>query len=434
MTTTVLAADTILPVRRSRVASSLSLLCFSLFSAAAMHTLLAPLQEVVKADLHLSDLQISLIQGVAVSIPVALLSLPIGWLTDVSSRARMMKIMMVLSVIGAVITVFAQDFTLLFVSRMLTGMGAVCILPVALSMASDLSSPQTRGRATLIVALGQKIGIAVAFILGGVLYGKLATSTTLPFLGEISSWREISLFFAIAGGISGFVLLWLIEPARHEQEITKPLALWPAIVDLWQHRYVMTPLFIGQMTVVMADAAAAIWAAPVLIRDYHQQPAQFGPWMGMVILFGGILGAIAGGVLADVGQKSKMRGGLLLSAVIAAVIAVPASLFPILPGVTDFAWAMAILIFCGSLTGLVTAVAIGVYLPNELRGLCLGLFVVLGAVVGLAGAPVIVSLISTALGGESHVAMALAITGTVTSFIAVIGFVVAILRVRKTRG
>ena len=435
METPTLTIDAAVPAPpRPAAAASLSLLCFALFAAAAMQMIFAPFQEAIKGDLKISDFQISLIAGVATSIPVALLSLPIGWLTDISSRARLMKWMTLATVAGAVLTVFAHDFTLMFIARMMTGLGAFCALPVALSMASDLSKPTSRGNATMVIAVGQKIGVAVAFVVGGALLGALAPRIAVPGLGEMASWRVISFGFAIAGALSFLILLLLREPSRHEQEITLPQAFWPAVVDLWQHRYVMTPLFVGQMTVVMADAAAAIWAAPVLTRDYHQTPAQFGPWMGLALLVGGIIGAIVGGITADLGQKSQVRGGLLISAIVASAIAVPASLFPILPQVNDFAWAFAVLVFCGSLTGLVTAVAIGVYLPNELRGLCMGLFVVLSAIVGLAGAPVIVTVVSQMLGGEGHLAMALAVVGAVTSLIAVFGFVIALLRVRKSHG
>jgi MFS family permease len=144
-----------------------------------------------------------------------------------------------------------------------------------------------------------------------------------------------------------------------------------------------------------------------------------------VVLLTGILGTVIGGVAADVSQRSKGRGALLLSAIIAAVVSVPSALFPVMPGVTSVALALGALLLAGSVTAMVASVALTVWLPNELRGLCIGAFIAIAGLIGFGISPTLVTLVSTMLGGEQHLAPALAIVGTMVSLLSVGGFVMA---------
>ena len=105
----------------------------------------------------------------------------------------------------------------------------------------------------------------------------------------------------------------------------------------------------------MADFAAGVWAAPVLRRDYHQGPEQFGGWLGLAVLLGGLLGAALGGFAADLGHKQQIsqrhpdrRGCDRLA------------LDPrrLLSGHADtlgFGLLLGLLLLCGAATGLITA-------------------------------------------------------------------------------
>jgi hypothetical protein len=79
----------------------------------------------------------------------------------------------------------------------------------------------------------------------------------------------------------------------------------------------------------------------------------------------------------------------------------------------------------GAIAGLITATAIAVLVPNELRGVCLGAFIVVGAVFGFGVAPTAVTLVSGVLGGEAHVREGLTAVTLVSSSIAAIGFIAA---------
>lgn len=413
----------------TKLGLAVAVLTLSMMAAAGMRLIFSPVQEVVKASLRLTDLQISLVQGLAAATTIAVVSLPLGRITDRTNRLFLLGILGGVSVFGTALTAFASDFRLLFLARMLATTGGACSLPVAISFLADLAPADRRGRSMIFIQIGQMAGAAVAFAIGGSLLGRLQP-TVLPILGSTSVWQQILLIFTVIGGVSLLTLFLLKEPPRHEIATNVHISLRRAVAIIWDLRGYVIPLYLGQLTVVMADSAAGIWAVPVLVRTFKLQPAQFGGWLGLIIFGSGIIGATIGGLSADLGRKRRLPGGTLVGAVVAALCAIPASLFAITPDVQMFAIAFGIFLVCGSITSIVTATAIAVYVPNEVRGLCLSMFIVIGAVGGLGVAPTLVPVLSTYWGGEQGIGQALAAVSTVTSITAFFGFVVAARRQR----
>ena len=399
---------------------SLSLLALTIFSGLLMQGSLGSIQETIKLELGLSDFQTSLLQGLAVSIPVALLAIPLGRLTDRGNRMRLLIAMALVWTIGTALTAFAQSFATLFAARVLANIGAVLAIPIVISIGADLSPPAQRGRALLPMSLGKIAGQAGAIALGGAVVAKLTADPSLT--GGLSPWRAMHIVFAILSAVLLLPLFLAKEPARREVGglVSPPFRV--AMAAIWQRRDLLVPLFIGQVTVVMADFAALSWSSTILTRDYGQQPADYSGWLGLVILLSGIFGSLIGGFAADAGHRSRLKRGILVGALVAALLSIPGAFFPMMPSATGFAILLALLLLCGTVTGLVTATALAVLIPNEIRGVCLGAFMVVGSVIGLGLAPTMATFIADLLGGEAYLRYGLTITTAVTSLIAAIGF------------
>lgn len=408
------------PAGKSGRAAALMVLALTIASAGAMRSTFAPVQDFAKAQLRLSDLQLSLVQGLALSLPIALFSIPLGRLVDRGNRMRLLMGLAFLWTAGTFLTAVANSFAVLFVARMLAGFGALCALTVAISLAADLTGPNARGRAVMLLSLGQYAGIAAAFALTG------SGMTIGSRLFGVSPWRAMHLLFGLASILLILPLLAVWEPPRHESGEAAGAPFRVALAALCQRRALLIPLFAGQVAVVMADNAGVTWAAPVLMRFYHLQPEQFGRWLGAVLLLGGVLGSVLGGIAADLGQKSGRRGGLLIGGVVATFLSIPGALFPVMPTPAAFAGMLALLLVCGTATGLITAAALAVLVPNDYRGLCLGAFIVVGAVIGFGVAPTLVTLVSDALGGEGHLRTALCVSGLAASIASAAGFILAL--------
>lgn len=380
-------------------------------------------QEGAKAELGLSDYSLGIIQGVGAAIPLVLFSVPIGILVDRTRRTRLLVGLAVVWTAGTLLTAVAGSMATLFIARMLVGIGTTGALTAALSIGADLCAPTERGRAMLIISLGKALGVASAFGAGGTLYGLFAHDAGV--LATVVPWRGVHYVLALVSALMVLPLLALREPRRREvaEAVHAPFRVLAA--ELWTRRGILIPLFIGQSSVVMADTAAVIWSAPVLSRSYGLSPDQFAGWMGLLLFSAGVLGTIVGGFASDIGHKSRVRGGILLGALVAAIIGVPAALFAVGPNVTLFAVGLGTLVLAGNVTGVVTSVTLTVLIPNELRGLCIGALISVAGLVGYGIAPVLVAAVSGLLGGEAHIAPALAVVGITVSVISVMAFAAA---------
>lgn len=430
MTSLILERPRSVPSFRSRL-MPLLILALAMAGGFTMMGSFSMVQEGAKAEMGLSDYALGLVQGVSAALPLVVFSIPIGVLVDRRNRVRLLLALGLVWTAGTLLTAFAQTLPVLFLARMMAGIGTTGALTCALSLTADLCAPEQRGRAMLVVTMGKCLGQAGAFALAGWLLGAMIhapASVNVAFTLGLSPWRGTHVLLAAISLCLILPLLALREPERREVEASIHAPFRTVVSELWARRAFLIPLFIGQVSVVMADAAASIWASPVLSRSYGLAPEAFAGWMGALIFSAGVLGSILGGLAADLGQKTGRRGGLLIGAVLAAAGGVPAALFPIAPSISLFAAAVGLLMLCGTITGLVTSVALTVLIPNELRGLCIGAFIALAGLVGFGVAPSLVAWVSGVLGGESHLGQGLAIVGTIVGLVSVVAFIQAMRR------
>ena len=398
-------------------------LSLTLLAGAAMRSVFGPLQEAAMLELKLTDFQMSLVQGLATGVPGAIIGLLIAWIIDHGKRVRLLIALLSVCALGTIGMSFARDFASLLLCRMCTAVSADCTAGVIISLASDYCVRQQRGRAMLTMGLGLLTGMALGFWSGGALLDSLAR-TPMTWLGALSPWRKVHLVVGLAGTLGLAPLFLLQEPERHEVQQSAD-ALRPLLQSLWGKRTFLIPFFLAQLGVTLADTAAIIWAAPVLIRNYHLQPQQFAGWMGGLLFIGGLAGSILGGCSADWGQKSSRRGAVFAGALVAAALGVPAALFPIMPTVGGFAVMMGVLTLSGTASGLVASTVVTVLIPNNERGTCMALYGVVRSVIGLSLAPSLVTLGSWAMGGAQHLAPALAIVGVLTGTLSFVAYLVA---------
>jgi MFS family permease len=402
-------------------------LSMTLLAGAVMRSVFSPLQEAAMLELQLTDFQISLVQGLGTGIPGALIGLLIARIIDHGNRVRLLITLILVCALGTIGTSFVHNFTGLLVGRMCTAVAADCTAGVVISLAADYCVRRQRGRAILMMGFGLLTGIALGFWLGGALLDPLASSpasTRIAWLAGVSPWRKVHLVIGLAGALGLVPLLLLREPERNEVQQSAS-AVRPLLRSLWGKRTFLMPFFLAQLGVTLADSAATIWAAPVLIRNYHLPPQQFAGWMGGLLFIGGLTGSIFGGLSADWGQRSVRRGAVLAGAVVAAGLGVPAALFPIMPTVGGFAVMMGVMTLSGTATAMVASTTVAVLIPNEERGTCMALYGVVRSVLGLSIAPSLVTFGSWAMGGEQHLAPALATVGVLTGALSFVAYLLA---------
>lgn len=388
----------------------LQLLLLTVAASAALYarTALSPLQEAIRVALGLSDNQIALLQGLALALPVVVTAVPIGILIDRCSRVRILVFFAILSVAGSVLTAAATNFSWLFFARSLVGLTAPATWIAASSLIADFYEPAHRGRATMVVAIGQFLGMSAVFAFGGEL---------LVMSGSGSEgWRWSMLWLTAPLVLVMFLLFAMREPPRTDVTLEHP-STRRVLAECWRLRAVIAPLFAGIVMLEMALGSVMIWAAPTLSRGFAVSPDRVGAIMAMVVLVSGVVGPIAGGMVADLCQRTGGPRRTISALAGLALLSLLASSFSFAPQV-----ALASALLAG-FTTIVSAILVTgttlftVVIPNELRGLCMAALTGISVLLGLGFAPVAVSLLSGVTGGPATIGTALAvICGTASLF------------------
>lgn len=177
---------------------------------------LSLLVEPIKRDLHITDVQASLLQGLAFSLIYASAGIPIGLLADRLSRRNIVLLGVSVWSLMTMLCGFAGSFGQLFVGRFGVGIGEAALLPAAYSMLADSYAPDRLPRATSVFALGPAIGTGCAYILGSGVLSRLDESGPVPLgpLGVVRPWQAVFLLVGALGVVAILMLAYVREPGR----------------------------------------------------------------------------------------------------------------------------------------------------------------------------------------------------------------------------
>jgi MFS family permease len=377
--------------------AQLLLLTLTVWAGIYLRYSVGPLQEAMRIDLGLTDNQMALLQGPALYLPMALLFVPVGLLINRFSRIRLLLTLSVLSIVGSILSALAANFAMLVVGRCLVGLSADAAVVVASSVLADHYAPAQRGRASTVMTLGQTAGVATAFALGGAL---LAHSDA-----GLHGWSGALLWMTLPVGVVMLSMLAMREPARSEVAIRDP-STGEAFIELWRHRALVLPLSAAVFMVSIADGAAINWAAPVLSRRFNLAPDHIGAVVAVVLLVSGTVGTIVGGLVADYCQRIGGTRRTMTVLSVLTTLSAPAALFALAPGVASASVLLGIFAAIGGIVAVTAMTVTIIVIPNEVRGLCLGVLTFVSAIPG-ALAPMTVSLLSAAIGGPAMIGNAL---------------------------
>lgn len=354
------------------------------------------LVEPIKLDLHLSDVEVSMAQTTTFFVAYGILATPMGMLVDRISRVRMIAVALSLWCGGLIVTALAHDLTSLATGKIILGAANAITYPAAMSLMADYFPPQRRAFATMSYPIGQTLGNAGALLVGGLAFSALAAHAAagsgLPF--DLAPWRIVSLIFAALGFLLIPFFFSLREPARMEMSERQGGSLR----TLSMHRRFLMPLFAGIAFLAGGASGAQAWIAPALMRIYALEPGGFAAGYSILVLVASLLSLLGSARLVNLARDRGGDGLLLLPAALGALICAPASFMAVMPGISGFAILGFIFAIGSGIAIAIPVVAINLRMPNELRGLTIGLYVILFAGASAIGAP-LVGLVSDLMGG-----------------------------------
>jgi len=310
-------------------------------------------------DLSSSPAAVATIQAAA-TLPVFLLAIPAGVLSDILDRRRfLIAIQVGLALVSGTLMTLAwrQALTIEILIGMafVGGIGAAMMGPTWQSIVPELVPPRTLKRAVALNALGVNIARAIGPAAGGLLLAAFGAATT--YGADL-----LSYVFVIAA------LLWWKRPARQTDPLREHFfgAFRAGMRFTRAH---------SQLHVVLARAAvhfafgSSIWALlPLVARQLLKGGAGlYGALLGAVGV-GAILGAL---VMQRLQRRLDADGMVLLSAVVTAVVMAALSIAPPV-------WiAVPLLMLLGAawITALTTLGGVAqAILPNWVRGRALAVY------------------------------------------------------------
>jgi MFS family permease len=260
--------------------------------------ILTMLVEPIKADLGLTDFQMSLILGPAFSASYAVATFPIGWAVDRFERRGVAFGGVVVWSLATAAAGLAQSFAGLFTARVFVAAGEAALTPSAYALIADRFPRARLATAYAIYQSGVKIGSAAAFGIGAVLLA-LATRIGSSDLGGISlqPWHMVMMMV----GAPGLLLAPLLFTFRVPKPAAAPKAQPQAQAALWPflkaNRTVMSRLIGGLAFISLCPAALTAWTPTYLARHFGWSPLEYGAALSLISLLAAGSMVLKGGIV-----------------------------------------------------------------------------------------------------------------------------------------
>lgn len=351
----------------------------------------------IRASLHISDFEFSLLHGLAFAVFYTLLGLPLGYLADRGNRQRLISIGVAFWSVMTAACGLAPNFAALFLARIGVGIGEATLSPAAYSMLSDYFPKHRLGRAMAIYSIGVPLGSGIALIIGGLVV-KFATEmppVDLPLLGATEPWRLVFYLVGLPGLLVVLLLMSVREPLRRGV-VTKPAEKFGAVfAHIGAHPRAYGAHFVGLSLLTFVIYGGLAWYPTFFARTYGMAVADAGVTFGMIMAAGGAAGLILGGMLADHLFRKGRRSAHLIAIMIAVLSCAP--LFVLAPLMGDANTAFALLapaVLLSSMHGGIAGAALQLITPNRFRAQVTALYFFMANLIGLGLGPMAVASLS----------------------------------------
>jgi MFS family permease len=381
------------------LAAAYALLVLSAVTFFAMidRQILVLLSETIRSQMGLSDLQLGLLTGTAVTLFAALAAYPLGWLGDRFDRRWVLAGCVVTWSLACAACGLAQSYVQLLLACAAVGAAEAGLVPITYSMIPDLFRPQRLQLANSTFAMTTGVGGAATIALCGLLIGGVEVARPhLPAgLQALEGWR-LSFFAAALPAPLMVVLLLSVSAGRRVRRPAVPSAA-PAfsgaallLPHLRAHRRTFAHFFAGIGLAFFGFGAVGGWIANMLIRQFAQTPQQVGSGLGGAGVIGLLLGfAISAfglrGLAASLGPRLPLR--MLWIATLATVGVNVALLMT--THATQVYVIYGVQIMCLTLAGMLYVTALQGLAPTPLRARVVALQTIVNSAAGAAAVPLV---------------------------------------------
>ena len=253
----------------------------------------------LKTDLHLSDTELGIL-GSAFMIFYMVSAPLLGWLGDRMSRTRLGSCGLSLWSFATLFAGLASGYRTLLAARTVVGIGEASFGTVAPGLLSDYFPKEKRGRILSFFYLAIPVGSALGYLFGGL-------------LGQRFGWHSAFLMVGFPSLLLAIPLWFLRETDKGEgKEKAGAVKGVEEYLQLLTNRsFVTNTLAMAAMTFALGGLAQ--WVPTFLYRVHNLSVGNGNTLFGVITVFAGISGTLAGGWLGDHLQMRSPKGYLLVS-------------------------------------------------------------------------------------------------------------------------
>ncbi|MEO0574804.1 MAG: MFS transporter [Pseudomonadota bacterium] len=367
------------------------------------------LTELIKADMSLTDFQLSLLIGPAFAIFYATMGLPLGVLADRKRRTWIVGAGVFIWSLATAASGLAKHFYHLLIARVFVGVGEATLGPCAMSMISDSFPREKRGKpiAFYTAALSLGAGIASLFVAKILGWAKSIDNFSLPIIGDVNTWQLAFIIVGAPGILLSLVLFMLREPKRQKTAGGASFTFTDAmshVADRW-HIYFSFLAFPSLMTIVAYSQGLY---ASMFERTWGMPSETYALWNGIILLAVGPLTVITAGWVNDKLYAKGYKDAPLRIVIAGALLIVPTGILaPLMPTAH---LALVTIVFntigiaCASSTGVTGLINIT---PSEIRGQVVAIYYLTISMAGLLLGPTTAALFSDHVYGNEKLNLAL---------------------------
>ena len=370
----------------------------------------------IKRDLGIDDRQMGLLMGASFAVFYTFFGIPLGRLADTRSRRVLIASGIALWSLMTAGCGLTRKFWQLALMRMGVGVGEASLSPAAYSLIADYFRPELRSTAISVYSMGIYIGSGLAFILGGqvVQFAAARESFVMPFVGAVRSWQLVFFLVGLPGLLVSLLMLLIREPSRKGHGGSQPgapmSAVWSYFRDNWSS---LLCLNLGVAMITLFGYGAFAWNSEFLMRRFGWKPGQTGLVFGLIVAFGGTLGIVSGGRLADWLRSRGYADADVRVALLGALAAIPFVVaFPLVSSAAVSAMLIAPVTFFCSVPFGVAPAAIQQMMPTSMRSQASALYLFVINLIGMGLGPwVVAALNDTLFGDPKAIGLSLLIVG-----------------------
>ena len=425
------AAEVRFTKAEARTAWTAVAVLLSLYALAMLdRQIIALLVKPIRADLGISDFEISLLQGFAFSVLFCILGLPLGYAVDKISRRLVIVVGVLIWAAAATASGLASNFTELFLARLFVGVGEAALAPAAFSILSGLFPRQRLTFALSVYSIGALIGSSIAYGVGATVIEFAQYPWVKSIFGSLQPWQIAFIVTGLPGFVFAFMIYLIPEPPRGSGRGAAAAGqLMAFIKSRWTF---LLPHFIGYSCMGILAYANMAWMPTFLARTYHMPITSIGLVMVGYTLIAGSAAMLTSGRVVDWMTRRGYTDAHFRFYIFASMLVTctgSLSFWAPNPYVfyAIFSWGAV-----ATAMGAVAASAMQIVTPPELRGRMSAIYLLVTGLIGMISGPALVAALTDfVFQDDAKLYAALSTVHLVTAPIGCLAFVIGLKPMRR---